>query len=93
VGAADKGVFYVDLPAGMHSVSCPKCQDPAKFQLGLNQLGQVININLIAGQSRYISFDTLQTETAVIDLYLQHMSLVDPDQGSQEILDLPYIGH
>jgi hypothetical protein len=89
VGSAKEGVFFVDLPPGAHMVSLPGGADPAQ-QAGREfvKVGQIVNINLGAGESRYIEFDP-----SVGARNHPQMVVVDPAQGSQEILDLPYIGH
>ena len=68
-------------------MSCPKAADPEQLKMVFNKLGQIININLGAGESRYIEF-----EWAAVAGRLR-MLLIDPAQGSQEILNIPYIGH
>jgi len=78
---ADKGFFFVDVPPGTHSVSCNKCAGTGNYSPH-----QTVNISIGAGESRYVLFETYAT-------YFSRMILVDPAQGSQEILDLPYIGH
>jgi hypothetical protein len=89
VGSAEERVFFVDLQPGTHVVSCKgRCAASAKVpEIGLFETGERITIQLRAGESRYVSFEFLSDAFPPV----QRMVLIDPAQGSQEILDLPYI--
>ena len=88
MGSAVPGqFFFVDLAQGLHTVSCEK---------------GIVNINLLAGQSRYVAFESYDTipiwdgllgaaSTAIAGTV--RPSLIAPSQGSQEIVELPYINH
>ncbi len=74
VGRADPGCFFfVDLAPGTHLLSCDD---------------QTTRMNLVAGESRYVSLE--------VYTYSRHHHLrpilVHPAQGSQEILGLHYPG-
>ena len=90
---SNEGVFFADLPPGPHQVWCSACIDPATRykNLALVESGQTISLNLMAGESRYVSFDVLQPGRD--GLHFEHMTLTDPAEGTKEISNLPIIGH
>jgi len=71
--AIPNGFFFVDLPPGSHTVSC--------------QIARA-NINLLAGQSRYVLLEPYNSGNI---LWNVRPILIDPDQGGQEISKLSYI--
>jgi hypothetical protein len=95
----EKGVFFVDLPSGPHSVICTKCAEPSNVHvlsesLGVGAIaynamfgadkGQVIRIAVTEGERCYVDIEAAAGAPRMV--------LIDPAQGRQEILDLPYIG-
>jgi hypothetical protein len=92
------GVSFADMPPGPHQISCSGCIDPVINQyknLDYFEAGQTINFNIVEGESRYVLFDARPTGhgDAARGLRSEHMVLMDPAEGRQEILDLPFIGH
>jgi len=71
--AVPNGYFFVDLPPGMHIISCER---------------QTATINLLAGQSRYVSLEPFDSGDI---LWNVRPILIAPAQGSQEILKRSYI--
>jgi hypothetical protein len=93
---SNEGVFFADLPPGQHQVWCSECIDPAARykNLSLYETGQTINLNLMPGESRYVSFVAPQPYgDAVRGIHFEHMALIDPEKGRKEISNLPFIGH
>lgn len=72
--AVPGGVFFVDLPPGLHAVLCDKL---------------TTNIHLVAGESRYVCLENYDSGNFIWSV---RPIVVHPDQGSQEILHLHYIG-
>lgn len=93
---SNKGVFFADLPPGPHQVWCSECIDRAHDEYknpDFFETGQTINLNLMVGESRYISFVAPQPRgDAVYGLHFEHMTLIDPAEGSKEISNLPVVG-
>jgi hypothetical protein len=88
VGASREGYFYVDLPPGRHSVTCSRAVDPGRVGTSLYQLGAGIIITIKEKESRYVKFEPFHPGY-FSDL---RMVVVHPEQASQDILQLPYIG-
>ena len=88
VGSAVPGAyFFVDLAQGSHAVSCAN---------------RTVNINLLAGQSRYVELEPYGSEPiggGLLGVASEGITgtvrpiLIAPSQGSQEILELSYINH